>query len=73
MGRKETREFYINAIGEATSTVSGVSFTLTAENLSSILGVPKKGWDHHVKIDWPSLEGNTSTIDICRRFSNILL
>ncbi|KAH0721614.1 hypothetical protein KY289_005941 [Solanum tuberosum] len=41
MGREETREFYLNATGSDTSissTVCGVSFTLNAEILSSILG-----------------------------------
>ena len=39
MGRVETREFHINATGTVssiTSTVCGVSFTLTAKILSSI-------------------------------------
>ena len=45
-------------------------FTLTAEILSSILRIPNRGWDHYVKKDWPPLEGNTSQLDICRRFSN---
>ena len=43
MGRVETREFYINATGTAssiTSTVCGIYFTLTAEILSSILRIP---------------------------------
>ncbi|KAG5600987.1 hypothetical protein H5410_032357 [Solanum commersonii] len=43
MGRKETREFYINTIGSdssITSKVGGISFTLIAEVLSKILGVP---------------------------------
>ncbi|KAH0752264.1 hypothetical protein KY285_005412 [Solanum tuberosum] len=54
MGREETREFYLNATGSDTSissTVCGVSFTLNAEILSSILGVPNNGWGHYVKVD----------------------
>ena len=72
MVRVETREFYINATAASsiTSTVCGVSFTLTAETLSSILRIPNRGWGHYVKKDWPPLEGNTSQLDICRRFSN---
>ncbi|KAG5606850.1 hypothetical protein H5410_028342 [Solanum commersonii] len=41
MGREETKEFYLNAIGSdssISSTTCGVSFTLNAEILSSILG-----------------------------------
>ncbi|KAG5614590.1 hypothetical protein H5410_014414 [Solanum commersonii] len=67
MDMEETREFYINATGFAssiTSTVCGVSFTLNVEILSSILGVPNRAWGHYVKRDWPPLEGNISTIDI---------
>ncbi|KAH0748894.1 hypothetical protein KY290_028126 [Solanum tuberosum] len=73
MGREETREFYLNATGSDTSissTVCGVSFTLNAKILSSILGVPNSGWGHYVKRNWPSLEGNISALEICRRFSN---
>ena len=73
MGRVETREFYINATGTAssiTSTVCGISFTLTAETLSSILRIPNRGWGHYVKKDCPPLKGITSQLDICRRFSN---
>lgn len=73
LGRVETREFYINATGTAssiTSTVCGISFTLTAETLSTILRIPNRGWGHYVKKDWPPLEGDTSQLDICRRFSN---
>ncbi|KAH0759770.1 hypothetical protein KY290_023263 [Solanum tuberosum] len=73
MGREETREFYLNATGSATSissTVCGVSFTLNAEILSSILGVPNNGWGHYVKRHWPPLEGHISALEICRRFSN---
>ena len=73
MGRVETREFYINGTGTAssiTNTVCGISFTLTAETLSSIHRIPNRGWGHYVKKDWPPLEGNTSQLDICRRFSN---
>ncbi|KAH0779492.1 hypothetical protein KY290_005919 [Solanum tuberosum] len=73
MGREETREFYLNATGSDTSissTVCGVSFTLNAEILSSILGVPNNGWGHYVKRNWPPLEGNISALEICRRFSN---
>ncbi|KAH0765041.1 hypothetical protein KY285_000912 [Solanum tuberosum] len=60
MGRKETKEFYTNAIGTASSissTVGGVSFTLDAEVLSHILGVPNVGWGHYVKRVCPPLEG----------------
>ncbi|KAH0671815.1 hypothetical protein KY290_023999 [Solanum tuberosum] len=73
MGREETREFYLIATGSATSissTVCGVSFTLNAEILSSILGVPNSGWGHYVKRNWPPLEGNFSALEICHRFSN---
>ncbi|KAH0751777.1 hypothetical protein KY285_004925 [Solanum tuberosum] len=73
MGREETREFYLNATGSAksiSSTVCGVSFTLNAEILSSILGVPNNGWGHYVKRNWPPLEGNIVALEICRRFSN---
>ncbi|KAH0720515.1 hypothetical protein KY284_005545 [Solanum tuberosum] len=73
MGREETREFYLNATGSDSSilsTVCGVSFTLNAEILSSILEVPNSGWCHYFKRDWPPLEGNTSAFKICRRFSN---
>ncbi|KAH0658497.1 hypothetical protein KY289_027245 [Solanum tuberosum] len=73
MGREETNEFYLNVTRSATSIssiVCGVSFTLNAEILSSILGVPNNGWGHYVKQNWPSLEGNISALEICRRFSN---
>ncbi|KAH0668578.1 hypothetical protein KY289_023071 [Solanum tuberosum] len=73
MGREKTREFYLIATGSATSissTVCGVSFTLNAEILSSILGVPNSGWGHFVKRNWPPLEGNISALEICHRFSN---
>ncbi|KAH0728144.1 hypothetical protein KY284_004009 [Solanum tuberosum] len=76
MGREDTREFYINAIGSValiSITVCCVSFTVNAEILSSILGVPNRGWCHYVKRDWPPLEGNTFTLDICHRFSNDLM
>ncbi|KAG5632649.1 hypothetical protein H5410_004366 [Solanum commersonii] len=68
MGREETREFYLNATGSDTSissTICGVSFTLTAEILSFILGVPNSGWDHYVKRNWLPLEGNISALEIC--------
>ncbi|KAH0723184.1 hypothetical protein KY285_005772 [Solanum tuberosum] len=73
MGREETREFYLNATGSDTSIssiVCGVSFTLNAEILSSILGVPNNGWGHYIKRNWPPLEGNISALEICCRFSN---
>ncbi|KAG5593782.1 hypothetical protein H5410_035014 [Solanum commersonii] len=73
MGREETNEFYLNATGSVmsiSSTVCGVSFTLNAEILSSILGVPNNGWSHYVKRNWPPLEGNISAFEICHRFSN---
>ncbi|KAH0669757.1 hypothetical protein KY285_023912 [Solanum tuberosum] len=73
MGREETREFYLNATGSdssISSTACGVSFTLNAEILFSILGVPNSGWSHYVKRDWPPLEGNTSALEICHQFSN---
>ncbi|KAG5590667.1 hypothetical protein H5410_041181 [Solanum commersonii] len=73
MGREETREFYLNEIGSATSIssiVCGVSFTLKAEILSSTLGVPNNGRGYYVKQNWPPLEGNISALEICHRFSN---
>ncbi|KAH0679630.1 hypothetical protein KY290_021693 [Solanum tuberosum] len=73
MGRKETREFYINVIGSASSIsskVGGVSFTLDAEVLSKILGVPNVGWGHYVKRTWPPLEGLSSALEISRRFAH---
>ncbi|KAH0784238.1 hypothetical protein KY290_003836 [Solanum tuberosum] len=76
MGREDIREFYINATGSAasiSSTVCCVSFTLNAEILSSILGVPNREWCHYVKRDWPPLEGNTSALEICHQFSNDLM
>lgn len=53
MGRVETREFYINATEYASilTTVCRILFTLTRETLSSILGVPNKGWGHYGKRD----------------------
>ncbi|KAH0776466.1 hypothetical protein KY290_007877 [Solanum tuberosum] len=73
MGRIETREFYINAVGSASSVsskVGGMSFTLTAEKLSRILCVPNIGWCHYVKRNWPPLEGLLSALEISRRFVN---
>ncbi|KAH0669785.1 hypothetical protein KY285_023938 [Solanum tuberosum] len=73
IGREETRKFNLNAKGSdssISSTVCGVSFTLNAEILSSILGVPNSGWGYYVKRDWPPLKGNTFALEICCRFSN---
>ncbi|KAK4730136.1 hypothetical protein R3W88_023124 [Solanum pinnatisectum] len=62
MGRKETREFYINAVGSASSISSKV--------LSKILVVPNVGWCDYVKRTWPLLEGLSSALEISRRFAN---
>ncbi|KAG5575550.1 hypothetical protein H5410_055684 [Solanum commersonii] len=76
MGRKETREFYTNSIGSASlisSNVMGASFTLDAEVLSQILGVPNVGWGHYVKQVWLPLEGLPSALEISRRFAHDLM
>ncbi|KAG5570332.1 hypothetical protein H5410_060098 [Solanum commersonii] len=73
MARKETKEFYINAVGSVSSissSVGGKSFTLTAEVLEKILGVPNLGWCHYVKRSWPPLEGLPPALEISRRFTN---
>ncbi|KAH0665955.1 hypothetical protein KY285_027161 [Solanum tuberosum] len=57
MGRKETKEFYINTVGSAssiTSKVGGISFTLTTE-------------DGVVKRTWPPLERLSSALEISHR------
>ncbi|KAG5576200.1 hypothetical protein H5410_056334 [Solanum commersonii] len=61
MGRKETREFYINVVRSAffiSSKFGGMSFTLTFEKQSKILG------------NWPPLEGLSLAPEISRRFAN---
>ncbi|KAG5585876.1 hypothetical protein H5410_046310 [Solanum commersonii] len=73
MGRKETREFYINLVGSTssiTSKVGGIYFTLIDVVLSNILGVPNVGWCHYVKRTWPPLEGLSSALEISRRFAH---
>ncbi|KAH0672514.1 hypothetical protein KY290_024746 [Solanum tuberosum] len=73
MARKETREFYINVVGSVSSissSVGDISFTLTAEVLEKILGVPNSRWCHYVKRSWPLLEGLSSALEISRRFAN---
>lgn len=72
LAKKETREFYINAAGSVesiTSSVGGVSFTITPAMLEQILSVPNSSWCYYLKCSWPIVEG-ISTLEISRHFSN---
>ncbi|KAH0714941.1 hypothetical protein KY284_007846 [Solanum tuberosum] len=73
MGRKETREFYINVVQSTffiSSNFGGMSFTLTAEKQSKILSAPNIRWCHYVKQNWPPLEGLSSALEMSRWFAN---
>ncbi|KAH0652915.1 hypothetical protein KY289_030593 [Solanum tuberosum] len=73
MGKEEIQLFYINASGSSisnTSTVHGVSFTLTPELMAQILEVPTIGWCHYVKRDYSILDELPSALEISRRFAN---
>ncbi|KAK4718254.1 hypothetical protein R3W88_016592 [Solanum pinnatisectum] len=70
IARKETMEFYINvvrSVSSISSSVGGISFTLTTEVLEKILSVPNSVWCHYVKHSWPPLEGLSSVLEISRR------
>lgn len=73
MAKKEVTVFYIN--GKS----GGLSFTCTMRNtpihlvhadVAQILGIPSEGWGHYVKLEWPPLPNQSSTLSISQKFSS---